>query len=100
MSIKRNNIIKQHILDPANCHCTYREFTSETSAVAKCSISHKERATISWRHKQKESVISWRLPIGVAFSKKVRHDATDEEIDEVITVGFAQMDEAWQTGEQ
>lgn len=97
----RNEYTKTHILDLANCHCTFRVMDpgSETSAKAICNESGKVRATISWRHKDKETIVSWRLPIGISFDRRFRHDATSDQVDAAVTNGFVKMDNAWQLEE-
>lgn len=107
MSLIRNNAVKRHVLDLSNCHCTVREMVpkSETKAIAYAMneqgvVDYTDvRANISWVHRKKETVIFWHLKIGVSFYREFPCEATDGKIDEVITSGFVEMDEAWQTEE-
>lgn len=100
----RNNSIKAHIEDLDNCHCTIREITSPTSAIAYAADSegvvdyNDIRAHITWINTPAKSIIHWEIrSLGVEFSKVFDALATDPEIDAVITDGFAKMDEAHKT---
>lgn len=98
--LERNESVQRHILDPANCHCTYRVITSDKTAEARCNVTNKIRAKMNWRHLKLRTIISWSLPIANTFHKEFPSQATDGLIDETITTGFAEMHEAWQTSEQ
>lgn len=92
MSASRNEAVKRHILDPANCHCTYRVLITGNKAHALCSESGIIRAIITWRHHENRTVIYWAMPHATSHHRKFNRDATDEKIDEVITDGFVEMD--------
>ena len=90
-----NNRIKQEILKPENCHCTYRKLTSGTTAIAYCNDDNKIKADIDWFHGNKGTKIMFHLPIGRTFYKIIPKHSELSDIDAAILSLFLQMDEHW-----
>lgn len=104
MSRTLNKSIKKHILDPANCHCTYRVITTESSAVARCNQSDIVRAFINWQQFKPTALephhykINLKLTLGdLRFQDKIYVTDTDDIVDAKITALFVLMDNAWNT---
>lgn len=101
MSRTINNLIQQHILDPANCHCTIRVLTSPTTAISydlkKWNKGIKEIvAYIRWDSTEDGC---YKIKINMAVAHPVISDIinpveTTEEIDVKVTALFVQMDAA------
>lgn len=97
MSTYSTNVtIQEEIVRPENCHCTDRSIITGSSAKAVCKDTGVTRALLSWQHKDDgTTVIKWRLPIGVSYSRTIPADSTVEEIDALIEDGFAAMHSHW-----
>ena len=93
---QRNERLKEQILKPENCHCTYREITGANTAKAFCTDDNSIKASITWFHKDNKSRIILALPFGVSYNKVVKAADGVSEIDEAILSLFIKMDDAWQ----
>ena len=94
---QRNKRLKEQILKPENCHCTYRKIDvdSDKTATAYCTSTGKVKANIDWHHTATKTRIKLVLPIGVEYTSIVL--ATDglEALDAGILSLFIKMDAAW-----
>lgn len=95
MSKLRNDAVEQYVLEPASCHCTYRELDSPTTATAYCNESGTVRAKISWTHHSNRTVISWTLPHGYTYNRIFQADAETMQIRARILDGFVEMHTSW-----
>lgn len=91
----KNEMVKEQILLQANCHCTKRVLTSQTSADAVSTRGGTEgqlRSNINWIHKSNGATkIVWLLPIGTRVIKTIPKDAGVDTINSCILEGFVAM---------
>ena len=92
----RNERLKEEILKPENCHCTYRVLTGLNTAIAKCNTSDKTRANITWFHTESKTRVVLTLPFGAHFTSTCSGDSGLEAIDTMILSLFVRMDAAWE----
>ena len=90
-----NERIKEQILKPENCHCTYRVINGPTTATAHCSEDKKVKANLVWHHTASKTRIILRVPFGVKYSDIILHTDELESIDDAILGLFIKMDTAW-----
>ena len=91
----RNERLKEQILKPENCHCTYRKIIGANTATAFCSTDHSVKANLVWFHKESSTRIVIRLPFGSSYTKVVKSTAGLPAIDAAILSLFLKMDDDW-----
>ena len=91
----RNERIKEQILKPENCHCSYRTLTGANTASAWCTEDKTLKAELVWHHTKSKTRITLKVPFGAKFSKIVPIDCSLDFIDSTILSLFVLMDTAW-----
>ena len=93
----KNDIIKESIVLPENCHCTNRTILTDSTARAVSKKLGVVRANLLWQHKANGDVrVVWQTPFQSTHFRIIRHADTEEEFREnanaALLDGNVQMD--------